>query len=95
MMFRDFGVTGLVATPSYALYLSEAVKDSGYPMSDYKLRLGILGSEPCTPEMRSQIEQNLQIRVSDNYGLTEIGDQAFRETANTAAACFCRRPFYS
>ena len=73
MMFRDFGVTGLVATPSYALYLSEAVKDSGYPMSDYKLRLGILGSEPCTPEMRSQIEQNLQIRVSDNYGLTEIG----------------------
>ena len=24
MMFRDFGVTGLVATPSYALYLGEA-----------------------------------------------------------------------
>ena len=29
MMFRDFGVTGLVATPSYALYLSEAVKEAG------------------------------------------------------------------
>ena len=73
MMFRDFGVTGLVATPSYALYLSEAMKEAGYPMSDYKLRLGILGSEPCTEEMRDQIEKNMRVRVSDNYGLTEIG----------------------
>ena len=73
MMMRDYGVTGLVATPSYALYLSESVKEAGYPLSDYKLRLGILGSEPCTPAMRSQIESNFNIRVSDNYGMTELG----------------------
>lgn len=73
MMMRDFGVTGLVATPSYALYLSEAIKDSSYPISDYKLRLGILGSEPCTPEMREQIEKNMGVFVSDNYGMTELG----------------------
>ncbi|MDD6174587.1 MAG: phenylacetate--CoA ligase [Firmicutes bacterium] len=73
MMFRDFGVTGLVATPSYAIYLGEAVRESGYPMSDYKLRLGLLGSEGCTPEMRTQIEKNLNIFVTDNYGLTELG----------------------
>ncbi len=73
MMMRDYGVTGLVATPSYALYLSEAIKEAGYPLSDYKLKLGILGSEPCTVAMRSQIENNLNIRVSDNYGMTELG----------------------
>ncbi len=73
MMLRDWGVTGLVATPSYALYLSEAVKEAGYPMSDYSLKLGILGSEPCTPAMRQQIEENFCIRVSDNYGMTELG----------------------
>ena len=73
MTMRDFGVTGLVATPSYALYLSEAVKEGAFPLSDYKLRLGILGSEPCTPEMREQIEKNLGIYVSDNYGMTELG----------------------
>ncbi len=73
MMMRDYGVTGLVATPSYALYLSECVKDAGYPLSDYSLKLGILGSEPCTPAMRSQIESNFGIRVSDNYGMTELG----------------------
>lgn len=73
MMMRDFGVTGLVATPSYALYLSEAMKDSAYSREDYKLRLGILGSEPCTPEMRTQIEENMGVFVSDNYGMTELG----------------------
>ena len=73
MMMRDFGVTGLVATPSYALYLSESIKEAPYPLSDYSLKLGILGSEPCTPEMRDTIEKNLNIYVSDNYGMTELG----------------------
>ena len=73
MMMRAFGVTGLVATPSDALYLSESIKEAPYPLSDYSLKLGILGSEPCTPEMRDTIEKNLNIYVSDNYGMTELG----------------------
>ena len=72
MMFRDFGVTGLVATPSYALYLGECMREAGYPRSDYKLRLGLLGSESCTPAMRDQIEQSMGIFVTDNYGMTEL-----------------------
>lgn len=73
MMFRDFGVTGLVATPSYALYLGECMKEAGYPREDYKLRIGLLGSESCTPAMRDQIEKSMGIFVSDNYGMTELG----------------------
>jgi phenylacetate-CoA ligase len=73
MLMRDFGVTGLVATPSYAVYLGEAVAESGYPISDYKLRLGLFGSEGCTPEMRARIEENLGVFATDNYGLTEVG----------------------
>lgn len=73
MMLRDFGVTGIVATPSYAIYLSEMVREGEYPISAYnKLRLGILGSEGCTEEMRNTIERNLNIFVSDNYGMTEL-----------------------
>ena len=41
-------------------------------MSDYHLRLGLLGSEGCTPEMRSQIEKNWGMFVTDNYGLSEL-----------------------
>lgn len=73
MMIEDFGVTGLVATPSYALYLGEMVRESGRAMSDFaKLQYGILGSEGCTPEMRARIEETLQVEVSDNYGMTEL-----------------------
>ena len=73
MFMRDFKTNCLVATPSYALYLSELAKESGYPMSDYHLRLGLLGSEGCTPEMRDQIEKNWGMFVTDNYGLSETG----------------------
>ncbi len=73
MFMRDFKTNALVSTPSYALYLSELAKESGYPMSDYHLKLGILGSEGCTEEMRSQIENNWGMFVTDNYGLSETG----------------------
>jgi Coenzyme F390 synthetase len=73
LMYRDFGVTGIVATPSYALYLGEMMKEEpGYSKDKYKLRLGLLGSEGCTPEMRDQIEKNMGIFVTDNYGMTEL-----------------------
>ena len=73
MMLRDFGVTGLVATPSYALYLGELVRESPYPKEAYaSLKYGILGSEGCTEEMRQRIEENLGVTVTDNYGMTEL-----------------------
>lgn len=72
MLMEDFGSTVLVATPSYGVYLSEMAKDKG--ISDkLKLRIGLFGSEVCTPEMRDQIERNIGLTVTDNYGLTEIG----------------------
>lgn len=73
MFMRDFKTNALVSTPSYALYLSELAKESGFPMSDYNLKLGLLGSEGCTEEMRSQIESNWGMFVTDNYGLSETG----------------------
>ena len=85
MMLRDFGVTGLVATPSYALYLGELVRESGYPREAYgKLRHGILGSEGCTPEMRARIEETLGVRVTDNYGMTEL------QGPGVSGECLCR-----
>ena len=72
MLMNDFGSTVLIATPSYGVYLSELAKDQGIS-ENLKLRVGLFGSEVCTPEMRTQIEQNIGIIVTDNYGLTEIG----------------------
>ena len=63
---RDFGTDTIVATPSYCLYLAEAAREAGeeFPMDRYRLSLGLLGSEGCTPEMRDQIESRWGDRKS-------------------------------
>lgn len=72
MYMRDFKTTALVATPSYALYMAETAKSLDYPISDYHLRLGLFGSEGCTPEMRTQIENGWGLFATDNYGMSEL-----------------------
>ncbi len=71
-LFQDFGSTVLCCTPSYALYLGEAIRDAGIPLDSIKLRAGIFGAEPWTEEMRSKIESLLGIEAYDIYGLSEI-----------------------
>ena len=73
---RDFGTDTIVATPSYCMYLAEAAQESAghFPMEQYRLRLGLLGSEGSTPEMRKQIEQRWGggFFATDNYGMSEL-----------------------
>ena len=71
MLMRDFGTTVLVATPTYALYLSEVAKEKGI-IDDLKLRVGLFGGEGCTAGMREQIERNFGILATDNYGMSEL-----------------------
>ncbi|MGI6005622.1 MAG: phenylacetate--CoA ligase family protein, partial [Christensenellales bacterium] len=71
MMLKDFGATVLVATPSYALYMSEVAREQGI-VEDLKLRIGLFGAEGCTVEMRERIRENFRIFPTDNYGLTEL-----------------------
>lgn len=67
----DLGATHLCCTPSYAMYLAEAIRDHGMK-DDIKLKAGIFGAEPWTEEMRRTIEDSLGIKAYDVYGLTEI-----------------------
>lgn len=72
IIFKDFGSTILCCTPSYAMYLAEAVKESGISPDELKLRIGIFGAEPWTEEMRQEIEKGLGIKAYDIYGLSEV-----------------------
>ena len=72
LMMRDLGAKALACTPSYAMYLAEAMEASGYPREDFQLRVGVFGAEPWTEEMRRTIEAKLNIKAYDIYGLTEI-----------------------
>lgn len=67
----DFGSTILCCTPSYAMYLGEEIKKQGL-VDKIKLKSAICGAEPWTEEMRKQIEETLNIKAYDVYGLSEI-----------------------
>ena len=71
-LMHDFGSTVLCCTPSYALYLADAIKDSGFPREEFKLKFGAFGAEPWTENMRRDIEAKLGIKAYDIYGLSEI-----------------------
>jgi len=71
-LMHDFGPTAIACTPSYALFLAEAINSSGIPREEFKLRTGIFGAEPWTENMRREIETKLQVKAYDIYGLSEI-----------------------
>ena len=70
-LMRDFGVSLLVATPSYAMYLAETAERLDM-MKDIHLRVGLFGAEGSTEEMRRQLEERWGCVVTENYGLSEI-----------------------
>lgn len=72
MLMYDLGANALACTPSYALYLAEAMEASEYNRDEFKLRVGVFGAEPWTESMRKEIEQKMGIKAYDIYGLTEI-----------------------
>ena len=69
-MIVDLKPDILTCTPSYAIFLGEALAAAGIvPVS---LRAGLFGAEPWTNEMRAQVERLLGLRALDIYGLSEI-----------------------
>jgi phenylacetate-CoA ligase len=71
-LMRDFGTTVLACTPSYALYLAEAIQESGIDRNELHLKAGVFGAEPWTENMRKEIESKLRIKAIDIYGLSEV-----------------------
>jgi phenylacetate-CoA ligase len=71
-LMHDFGSTILACTPSYALYLAEALEESGTDRNELKLKAGVFGAEPWTENMRREIEEKLKIKAIDIYGLSEV-----------------------
>jgi len=70
-IMMDFGVTVLHCTPSYALYLAETAKARGV-VEKLNLRIGCFGAEPWSDESRRELEEALNIKAYDSYGLSEM-----------------------
>ncbi len=68
----DFNVTALACTPSYALYFTETAAEEGIDIRSLPLRVGFFGAEPWSHNMRKEIEEKMNIKAIDIYGLSEI-----------------------
>ncbi len=71
MLMEDLGTTAIACTPSYALMLGETLRDEKFDLGRLVLKTGIFGAEPWTEGMRTKIEELLNIKALDIYGLTE------------------------
>ena len=71
-LLRDFNTTVIHITPSYALHLSDVIRDLGLGRDDFKLRLLIFGAEPYSKATREKIERVYGVTAHNCYGLSEM-----------------------
>lgn len=72
IVMNDFGSEILCATPSFALNLADSAEKQGIDLQSGPLRIGIFGAEPWSDAMRAELQQRLNIKAVDIYGLSEI-----------------------
>ncbi len=78
----------LCCTPTYALHLARAARESGLDLSQSWVRKILVAGEPggSLPAVRSQLAQAWpHAEVIDHYGMTEVGPVAFGASAAPAA----------
>jgi len=71
-LITDFRPDVISCTPSYALTLAAEFAKRGVAPSDISLRYALLGAEPWTDAMRTQIDEGLGVLSTNIFGLSEI-----------------------
>jgi len=84
--FINPGATVLLATPSYALYIAEKMRERSVSVDDIQLSVGCFGGEAGAgmESTRKRIERGLGIDAYDYYGLAEIGPTMASECTEKA-----------
>jgi phenylacetate-CoA ligase len=72
-LMRDLKATVITAIATYPLRLIEAAREDAFDLASLSLKVGILGSEMWSDELRTRIERELAIRTFDIIGMTESG----------------------
>ncbi|MGO9820541.1 MAG: phenylacetate--CoA ligase family protein [Solirubrobacteraceae bacterium] len=72
MLLSDLQAEVLVATPSYALVIAQALSEAGVDPTTLPLALGLFGGEPWSEPMRVEIERELGLAAVNFYGLSEM-----------------------
>jgi len=68
----DFRPDVIMVTPSYLLTILDEMQRQGIDPASTSLKVGILGAEPWTSDMRAEIERRGNLHAVDIYGLSEV-----------------------
>ncbi len=71
-LIRDFEVSAVHILPSYALHVGQQVKVDGMDPRDLPIKIALIGAEPYTEETRKRIEDMLDIKVYNSFGMSEM-----------------------
>lgn len=71
-IMQDYHSDFLCCTPSYAMFIGETAREMGVDTKQLPLRGGLFGAEAWSENMRKEIENILNIKAYDIYGLSEI-----------------------
>lgn len=71
-LLEDFQSEVICCTPSYAQTIANECEKRGIDPSRFNLKYAILGAEPWTDAIRDEIEQKLNVKATNIYGLSEI-----------------------
>ncbi len=71
-LIRDFHVTCIHATPSYAMHVAERMIQEDDDPKSLGLKRAFLGAEPYTEEMRFKLQDIYGFKAYNSYGLSEM-----------------------
>lgn len=79
-LMLDLPVTAIAATPSYMFHIADVCDKMGVDIRrDTKLRVGILGAEPWSENMRRKLQERTGILAQNCYGTSEMSGPMFTE----------------
>lgn len=71
-LIQDFKPDVILSTPTYLLTIMDAMRQRGIDPRSTSLKFAVLGAEPWTEEMRTELENGMNIDACDIYGLSEV-----------------------
>ncbi len=71
-IMRDYRTTALASAPTFAAQILEIIEEKSISPAEFALSKALFGAEPWSESFRKEIEEELGVTATDNYGLTEV-----------------------
>jgi phenylacetate-CoA ligase len=72
LIMKDYRTTALACAPTFAASILEEMAEKNIKPVELSIGKALFGAEPWSESFRAEIQDQLSISATDNYGLTEV-----------------------